>query len=168
MKKQLKLALVTLGVMFLASACSTIDDEVATAKPSGERVAVVTDCKFVGFGGYCTDGVLVIKNNCIPWTGNAKNWLANAKAAGYDTGSVAKKGAIVVFPGAAINGDAGHVGVMVDETNMWSMNDICGRYTWTKRAVSAYASSKNKIAPIGYIYYKLDTNSFPTSSCTVK
>lgn len=179
MKVIFKKAIIAIGMIGIATACSTEqltpNNEVSSQDlnkviTSQVSLSVVTDCKFVGYGGYCTDGVLDIKNGCIPWTGNAKDWLKNAKAAGYETGSTAKKGAIVVFPGATVNGNTGHVGVMIDGTTMWSMNDICGRWTYTKRAVSAYASSSNKIAPIGYIYYKLDTNKFPadSKSCTKK
>ena len=108
--------------------------------------------------GYCTSGVAQIKGG-IPWAGNAYQWYANAKNAGIPVGTQAKVGAIVVFPGNAVS-SVGHVGVVTSLVNgqpvMKSMNDVDGFNKWTTRPVANYASSKVKVTPTGYIYYKLE------------
>lgn len=45
--------------------------------------------------GYCT-WYVAQKRGGVPWGGNAKDWLANARAAGYATGSQPTPGAIMV------------------------------------------------------------------------
>ena len=42
--------------------------------------------------------------------GNARNWYANAKAAGYKVGQTPRVGAIIVY--SALRSSAGHVGIV--------------------------------------------------------
>lgn len=45
--------------------------------------------------GYCT-WYVAQKRGCVPWGGDAKHWLANARAYGYKTGSEPVPGAVMV------------------------------------------------------------------------
>lgn len=106
--------------------------------------------------GWCTDGVKKIKGP-LPWNGNAKDWLANAKAKGIETGTEPRPGAIVVF------GSWGHVGVLPN-TGTGSLIDMnggknCGTITDGKCSntfgkFSESAISSIKMPVVGYIYYK--------------
>ncbi|MDD3302027.1 MAG: LysM peptidoglycan-binding domain-containing protein [Candidatus Gracilibacteria bacterium] len=98
--------------------------------------------------GNCTRFVAQYKN--VTWGGNAKNWLANARSSGVETGSSPTVGAIVVFSGKGYNPVYGHVGIVtsvksdsiiVKDMNYRALNEV------TTRKVS-----KNDGAIIGYIY----------------
>lgn len=115
--------------------------------------------------GYCTHGAASIKGS-VEWKGDAKDWYANAKAAKISVGSTPQLGAIVVFPGNTIS-PKGHVGVLnkKDANGKWwmkSMNDLdvnkdgTAVGEWSTRIALEYLNSKNRVAPTGYIYYKLE------------
>lgn len=111
--------------------------------------------------GYCTYGVDRLKSGNIDWSGDAKNWYANAKAAGYQVGSTPKVGAIVVWPGVSANGGSGHVGVITSTSPLTykAMNDYnpatkkVERGVYVERPVAQYPSISNPVSPIGYIYF---------------
>ena len=101
-----------------------------------------------------------LKGLKINWSGNAKDWLANAKAKGYVTGSESKPGAIVVWGGTPVNGGYGHVGVVqADGRTYKAMNDYSdttkkvelGKYV--VRDIAGYPNRGNPSRPIGYIYF---------------
>ena len=55
-------------------------------------------------------------NHKVSWGGDAKDWLANARAAGVATSDVPSVGAIAVYrPGGAYS-DLGHVAIVIDAT----------------------------------------------------
>lgn len=64
------------------------------------------------YWGNCTRYVAQYKN--VNWSGNAKEWLANARAKGHATGSEPWVGAIVVFNGRWYNPAYGHVWIVID------------------------------------------------------
>lgn len=57
-----------------------------------KRTREGTNCRNF-YPGQCT--WYVAQRYCIPWSGHAKNWLANAKKMGYLTGLTPKVGAII-------------------------------------------------------------------------
>ena len=58
--------------------------------------------------GQCT--WYVASRRCIPWLGNAYQWWANARAAGFAEGHVPQAGAVVVWsPGGGGSSSVGHV-----------------------------------------------------------
>ncbi|MFN2568097.1 MAG: CHAP domain-containing protein [Candidatus Dormibacteria bacterium] len=59
--------------------------------------------------GQCT--YYVASRRCIPWSGNARDWFANAARMGYNEGHSPAVGAVVAFqPGGEGASGAGHVG----------------------------------------------------------
>ena len=115
--------------------------------------------------GYCTGGARLLKGGKsdgktvwggVRWSGNAKEWFANAKAAGFKVGTTPKAGAIVVWPGNNVS-SGGHVGVVTycDSKGNWyykAMNDAAGFGKYSERLITAYPNSSYKVKPIGYIY----------------
>lgn len=85
-----------------------------------------------------------------PFGGNAKDWYANAKEAGYSVGQTPKVGSIIVYN--PLRSSAGHVGIVrgydasTGELTIEDMN-YESKFVVTKRIDSA---SNSKI--IGYIY----------------
>ncbi|MDD5769703.1 MAG: CHAP domain-containing protein, partial [Candidatus Gracilibacteria bacterium] len=63
------------------------------------------------YRGNCTRYVAQYKD--VDWSGNAKDWLYNARAKGHSTGSDASIGSIVVFNGRGYNPSYGHVGIVI-------------------------------------------------------
>ncbi|ATU05863.1 hypothetical protein BKN14_05545 [Candidatus Gracilibacteria bacterium HOT-871] len=61
--------------------------------------------------GNCTWYVAQYKN--VNWSGNANQWITNARAKGHATGSTPQLGAIVQFSGRGYNPIYGHVGIVV-------------------------------------------------------
>lgn len=66
------------------------------------------------YWGNCTRYVAQYKN--VNWSGNAKDWLRNAKAKWHSTGSAPWIWAIVVFHGKWYNPVYGHVWIVIDIT----------------------------------------------------
>ena len=110
--------------------------------------------------GHCTSWVAFKLassiGKCIPWTGNAKNWIGNAKKAGYAIGSEPKIGAIVSLNGASRGcyGRSwycwGHVAYVesFDANNVtFSEMNHLGRYKVSRRTLPL-----NDKTIIGYIY----------------
>lgn len=76
--------------------------------------------KFTGLSrgfawGNCT--WYVAQHKSVSWRGNAKQWMANAKAAGVKTGQTPVPGAIIQFSGRGYNRYYGHVGIVADVTD---------------------------------------------------
>lgn len=67
------------------------------------------------YWGNCTWYVAQYKN--VNWSGNAKDWLRNAKSKGHSTGSTPWLWAIVVFHGKWYNPVYGHVWIVIDVTS---------------------------------------------------
>ncbi len=67
------------------------------------------------YWGNCTWYVAQYKN--VNWSGNANQWLANAKAKGHSTGSTPSVGAIITFTGRGYNPYYGHVGIVTEITD---------------------------------------------------
>lgn len=65
--------------------------------------------------GYCQGRWMELGNTNTPYAfyGNAEDWINEAKAAGYKTGSEPQLGAVVVFAGWE-NNRFGHVGIVED------------------------------------------------------
>ena len=97
--------------------------------------------------GQCT-WYVAQKWGCIPWSGNAKNWLANARRYGYPTGSQPVPGAIMVTRESWW----GHVAyvekVIGDSVVISEMN----KYGWGR--VNRRTLNKNSWLIRGYIYPK--------------
>lgn len=85
-----------------------------------------------------------------PFGGNAKDWYANAKAAGYSVGQTPRVGAIIVYK--QLRSWAGHVGIVkAYYPESWEMiiedMNYAGKYIVTQRWENA---SRPEI--VGYIY----------------
>jgi len=109
-------------------------------EPRGEQCH-----KFVP--GQCT--WYIAKKYCIPWTGHAKQWLANARRMGYEIGSEPGVGAIM---SRRENWRYGHVVYVesFDETTVtFSEMNYLGRYVISRRTVS-----RDDPLILGYIYMK--------------
>lgn len=95
--------------------------------------------------GYCT--YYVSTRRPIYWSGNAISWLANARAAGFATGSEPQVGAIMV---TTEGGWTGHVAMVDaisgDQVTISEMN-YAGWGVISSRTVSAFYG-----AILGYIY----------------
>jgi surface antigen len=70
------------------------------------------------YWGNCTRYVAQYKN--VNWSGNAKDWLRNARSKWHETGSTPGVWSIVVFHGRGYNPTYGHVWIVIDVT----ANDI--------------------------------------------
>ncbi|MBW7954943.1 LysM peptidoglycan-binding domain-containing protein [Candidatus Gracilibacteria bacterium] len=100
------------------------------------------------YWGNCTWFVAQYKN--VDWSGNAKDWLANARNKGHETGSTPGVGSIVVFHGKGYNPIYGHVGIVIDITS----TDIIVKDMNYRRLneVTTRKVPKNDRAIKGYIY----------------
>jgi len=68
--------------------------------------------------GQCT--WYVAQKRVIPWSGNAKTWLANAQAYGYQTGAAPQTGAVMVLTeGGWLGYRYGHVAYVEAVTGNW-------------------------------------------------
>jgi len=100
-------------------------------------------------GGQCT--WYVATRRCIPWTGHAKTWLANARKMGFQTGSTPAKGAVVALResgwAARRYGHVGYVESFSATTVTFSEMNFKGPWIKTVRTLDL---NDSKI--IGYIY----------------
>lgn len=96
----------------------------------------------------CTRYVAQYKN--VDWNWNAKDWLRNAKANWYPTGSTATTWSIVVFHGPGYNPYYGHVWIVVNTS--WSDLIIKDMNYRRLNEVTTRKVSKNDPAIIWYIY----------------
>ena len=108
--------------------------------------------RYVSFPpGYCTNYASrafhsgpSIKASYVPWSGNAKEWLANASAAGWRTTTSktgAQIGAVIVWSG----GSFGHVGVVVDmnKTSTGEIEYTINEMNWGPMVDAANAITTN-------------------------
>ncbi len=101
-------------------------------------------------GGQCT--YWVAKKRCIPWTGNAKDWIRNAKASGFPTGNEPRVGAIVTLKetgwAARRYGHVAYVEEVTDTTITFSEMNFKGPWIVTRRTLER--NSPKIVLP--YIY----------------
>mgnify|MGYP003875091523 FL=1 len=97
--------------------------------------------------GYCTWWVAK-KRGCIPWGGNAKDWLWNARAYGFATGKVPVVGAIMVTRESWW----GHVAYVEKVSGDYVTISEMNRYGWGR--VNYRTLHKNDWRIRGYIYWK--------------
>ncbi|MCX7779180.1 MAG: LysM peptidoglycan-binding domain-containing protein [Patescibacteria group bacterium] len=111
----------------------------------GQRTREGTNCRDF-YPGQCT--WYVAQKYCIPWSGHAKSWLANAKKFGFSTGLEPVKGAIVSLRETWY----GHVGIVEevgeDSIIISEMNHL-GPWKVNKREIK-----KDDWRINGYIYLK--------------
>lgn len=94
--------------------------------------------------GQCT--WYVAKKRCIPWTGHAKSWLANAKALRFSTGKTPALGAIINLK-ESWYGHVGYVEAFDDQTVTFSEMNHLGPWKTSRRTISL---TDKRIT--GYIY----------------
>lgn len=115
-----------------------VEGGLPTEAPQGQNCH-----KFVP--GQCT--WYVAKKYCIPWTGHAKQWLANARRMGYEIGSEPRVGAIMSRR-ESWYGHVVYVERFDDSTVTFSEMNYLGRpYVITRRTVP-----RNDPLILGYIY----------------
>ena len=94
--------------------------------------------------GQCT--WYVAKKRCIPWTGHAKSWIANARRMDFGIGKTPAVGAVI-----AINeswyGHVGYVESFDDTTVTFTEMNHLGRYVANERTFNL-----NDRRIVGYIY----------------
>ena len=97
--------------------------------------------------GQCT--AYVASRRFVPWSGNAWEWLGNAKAMGFPTGQVAEPGAIMVTWESAFYGHVAYVEqVNADGSFMVSEMNYKGPYV-----IDTRGPLRNKDVPLmGFIY----------------
>jgi len=99
--------------------------------------------------GQCT--WYVATRRCIPWTGNAKTWLANARKMGFQTGDAPQKGAVISLRdsgwAARRYGHVGYVESFNEATVTFSEMNFEGPWVKTNRTLDL-----NDPKIIGYIY----------------
>ncbi|MCP4523155.1 MAG: LysM peptidoglycan-binding domain-containing protein [Candidatus Gracilibacteria bacterium] len=103
---------------------------------------------YSGVPGNCTWYVASHKN--VKWRGNANQWLPNARAAGYKTGSTPTLGSVVSLAGRGYNRRYGHVAIVMEvQKDHIIVSDMNYRklYEVTYRKISL-----NDRAIQGYIY----------------
>jgi len=101
--------------------------------------------------GYCTwyvANVMHDKGYDIPWGGNAKNWLANAKAYGAVVSKQPAPGVIVVTNDSARYGHVAIVSEVTDDSIIISEMNYKGKGIVDKREIPLSSSSIK-----GYIYH---------------
>ena len=87
----------------------------------------------------------------VTWSGHAKSWLANARAAGYRTGSVAQAGAIIVLTEGGWQGRRyGHVAYVESVNNGWVTISEMNYNCFACKSVRTLKASDWRIR--GYIY----------------
>jgi surface antigen/transposase-like protein len=95
--------------------------------------------------GQCT--WYVAQKRFVPWSGHAKSWLANARAAGYKTGTIPRRGAIIV---TRDNWWYGHVGYVEAVNGNWVTFSEMNYLGWGVKSVRTLHVNDPKIR--GYIY----------------
>jgi len=96
--------------------------------------------------GYCT--YYVSSRYPIPWSGHAKSWLKNARAYGFSTGNVPKKGSIVV----TTESWWGHVAIVESFSNTHITISEMNYKGWGKISIRKIPINSKIIR--GYIYVK--------------
>lgn len=94
--------------------------------------------------GQCT--WYVSQRRYVPWSGHAKQWLYNARAMGYKTGSTPQVGAIIVTKESWY----GHVGYVEAVKGNWVTFSEMNHLGWAIKSVRTIHKDNYKIR--GYIY----------------
>lgn len=99
--------------------------------------------------GQCT--WYVASRRCIPWFGNASQWLGAAAAAGYATGRTPAVGAVAVwYPGQGGAGGSGHVAYVEAVGNgTYTVSEMNWNGGWAHTSSRTLADS----SPIGGFIY---------------
>jgi surface antigen/peptidoglycan hydrolase CwlO-like protein len=94
-QRDVSLAAVDGPARAMASRIAQIDQELAPPPPPAPGVASSHSCGNRFAYGYCT--YYVATRRCIPWLGNAWQWMGNAAAMGYREGHTPARGAVAVW-----------------------------------------------------------------------
>ena len=95
--------------------------------------------------GQCT--WYVATRRCIPWSGHAKSWLANARNMGFQIGYTPQVGAVISLRESRRYGHVGYVEYFNDETVTFSEMNFKGPWIKTTRTLNL---DDSRI--LGYIY----------------
>jgi len=99
--------------------------------------------------GQCT--WYVAQKRVVAWSGHAKSWLTNARAAGYKTGSTPQAGAIVVLTeGGWLGRIYGHVAYVESVNGSWVTISEMNYTGWAQKSVRTLKANDSRIR--GYIY----------------
>lgn len=99
--------------------------------------------------GQCT--WYVAQKTIVTWSGHAKSWLVNARAAGYQTGSVPQVGAIMVMTEGGWMGRAyGHVAYVESINGSWITISEMNYTGWARKSVRTLKDNDWRIR--GYVY----------------
>ncbi|MBU1291959.1 LysM peptidoglycan-binding domain-containing protein [Patescibacteria group bacterium] len=99
--------------------------------------------------GQCT--WYIAQKTIVPWSGHAKSWLANARAAGYKTGSAPQAGAIMVLTEGGWMGRLyGHVAYVESVNGSWVTISEMNYTGWARKSVRTLKTNDSRIR--GYIY----------------
>ncbi len=99
--------------------------------------------------GQCT--WYVAQKRVVTWSGHAKSWLVNARAAGYSTGSTPKVGAIMVMTeGGWMGRRYGHVAYVESINGSWITISEMNYTGWARKSVRTLKANDWRIR--GYVY----------------
>lgn len=99
--------------------------------------------------GQCT--WYVAQKRYVPWSGNAKDWLANARSYGFKTGATPQVGAIISLSGGNwLSRTYGHVGYVESINGDWVTFSEMNHIGWAIKSVRTI--NKNNQSILGYIY----------------
>ncbi len=122
----------------------TNNDKTILAQKQTQLPAPAGNNCHVFIAGQCT--WYVAKLRCIPWTGNANSWIANARRMGFAIGKTPAVGAVI-----AINeswyGHVAYVESFDDSTVTFTEMNHLGRYITNERTFNL-----NDRRIVGYIY----------------
>jgi len=99
--------------------------------------------------GQCT--WYVAQKTYVPWSGHAKNWLANARSYGFKTGTTPQAGAIISLSGTSwLARTYGHVGYVESVNGNWITFSEMNHLGWAIKSVRTINANDSSI--LGYIY----------------
>lgn len=123
---------------------SSVSANTFTPKSSGKSITTYKGARHRFPYGYCTYYVATRYN--IPWSGNAKSWLAKARAYGFATGNEPRVGSIVVTRESWW----GHVAIVEKVYPNKIVISEMNHLSWAKKSVRVLSRSSRVIR--GYIY----------------
>lgn len=128
------------------STSNTSNNSSSTNYNSSNRNYTPSSCHSFPYG-WCT-WYVAQKRGCIPWGGDAKSWLYNARSYGYNTGSEPAEGAIMV----TTESWWGHVAYVENvQGNMVTVSEM-NKVAWGQVSYRTIHKDSWKIR--GYIYWK--------------
>ncbi len=99
--------------------------------------------------GQCT--WYIAQKRIVTWSGHAKSWLANARAAGYKTGNTPQVGAIIsLSEGGWLGTRYGHVAYVESINGNWITISEMNYTGWARKSVRTLKTNDWRIR--GYIY----------------